>query len=138
MLSGDYFTYSIKATQSGGSPYCRCCSPSVPQDEDISHILVACEMYEDIRKRFFPHFKSLCSLSASKIDFEDICKEANILTQFILDPSSFNLKARMNISDLILSKFFKISRDYCNAIHTKRLKIIKSKEETKSERHPYV
>ena len=32
MLAGDFFTYEVKADQSGGSPYCRCCSyPLTPR-----------------------------------------------------------------------------------------------------------
>ena len=56
MLSGDYLTFSISATQSGGTPYCRCFSPTAPHMEDLAHILAICETYTDIRKRMLPGF----------------------------------------------------------------------------------
>ena len=129
MLGGDYLTYSIKANQSGGSPNCRCCSPLVPQREEIEHILAVCSAYSDIRKRMIPEFQMLCQQTQLKIDFQEINSQMNILTQFILDPSSLNLKVRVNVSDPILPIIFKLSRDYCNAIHTKRMSIIKAKEQ---------
>ena len=50
MLAGDFFTYEVKADQSGGSPHCRCCSyPSPP--ENLQHILTSCSSYSDIRVR---------------------------------------------------------------------------------------
>ena len=129
MLSGDYLTFSIKANQSGGSPNCRSCSPLEPQKEEIFHILAVCEKYSDIRKRMLPGFRMFCQQSLSKIDFEEISSDMNTLTQFILDPSSLNLKVRVNVSDPILPSIFRLSRDYCNAIHTKRMNIIKAKEQ---------
>ena len=47
MLAGDYFTYSVRASQSGGSPYCRCCISDTFRNEDIQHILVICEAYAE-------------------------------------------------------------------------------------------
>ena len=44
MLSGDFFTYQKKSTQSGGSPHCRVCGdPS--ENETIFHILITCSAY---------------------------------------------------------------------------------------------
>ena len=128
MLSGDYFTYSVRATQSGGSPHCRCCLNPTPQNEDILHILVICDAYTDIRKRMIPEYQELCSQSKSKIEFEEICKQDKILCQFILDPASFNLKRRIHLSDPILGRIFQLSRDYCNAINTARMSVIRTKE----------
>ena len=128
MLSGDYLTFSIKASQSGGSPYCRCCSPTSELKEDLAHILAICETYTEIRKRMLPGFQQLCQQSQSNIEFEELSNQVNTLTQFILDPSSFNLKVRINMSDPILPSIFRLSRDYCNAIHTKRMTILKATE----------
>ena len=124
MLSGDYLTFSIKAAQSGGSPYCVSCSPKVPQKEDIVHILAICETYTDIRKRILPGFQK----SQSNIDFQDVCSQDKSFTQLIVDPSSFNLDVRINISDPILPSISKLSRDYCNAIHTKRMINLKARD----------
>ena len=128
MLIGDYLTYSVKATQSGGSPLCRCCSPQTPENEDILHILAKCENYSDIRKRMLPEYKVLCFQSKTRLDFEEVTCDPKILTQFILDPSSFNLENRVNVSDPILPSLFQLTRDYCNAIHTKRMNTLQSKD----------
>ena len=69
-----------------------------------------------------------CKKSQSNIDFQDTSSEVNTFTQFILDPSSFNLNVRINMSDPILPSIFKLSRDYCNAIHTKRMIILKARD----------
>ena len=128
MLAGDYFTYSVRASQSGGSPYCRCCISDTFRNEDIRHILVICEAYADIRTKLIPEYRILCSLTKIPIDFDAISSQESDLCQFILDPSSFNLKSRVNLKDPILSKFFKLSRDYCSAINKKRMEIIRAKE----------
>ena len=122
MLTGDYLTYSVKATQSGGSPSCRCCSPQTPEKEDISHILVKCSKYSDIRKRMLPDYQVVCIQSKTRIDFNAVICNSNVLTQLTLDPSSFNLENRVNVCDPILPSLFQLSRDYCNAIHVKRFR----------------
>ena len=129
MLAGDYFTYDVKANQSGGSPHCRCCSPPSPSNEDLLHILTICEAYAEIRKRIFPVFQALCSQSKSGVDFSEISSENITLCQFILDPSSFNLKTRIHMSEPILGSMFKLSRDYCSAINTARMNILRCKEQ---------
>ena len=126
MLAGDYFTYSVRSRQSGGSPNHRSCTPLEPMEEDISHILAVCEKYSDIRDRMLPEFQTLCLQAKSSVKFEEMRSQFNTLTQFILDPSSFNLETRIHLSDPILPDIFQLSRDYCNAIHTKRSNVITS------------
>ena len=67
--------------------------------------------------------KTLCQ-KINYLNFEDIIGEGNpeTLTQFILDPTSFNLKIRVNISDPTAQEIFKISRDMCNSIHSERVR----------------
>ena len=130
MLAGDYFTYDKKANQSGGSPHCRCCSYPSP-NEDILHILTVCEAYSDIRKRMLPEYQKLCSEAKSSIEFQAITSENTTLCQFILDPASFNLSSRVHMNDPILGQLFRLSRDYCYAINSVRMKILKTKENIK-------
>ena len=47
------------------------------------------------------------------------------LTNFILDPSSLNLKKRVSINHPVLPSLFKLSRDFCYKIDSNRGKIIK-------------
>ena len=138
MLCEDYFTYEKRADQSGGSPHCRSCSStndtstnirdhSKTPSESIIHILTECESYLDIRTRIFPQFSILCQQSKTSIDFEAISENKTKLCQFLLDPSSLNLDSRISMSDPLLHDFFMLSRDFCYAIHTTRMKILKQK-----------
>ena len=130
MLAGDYFTYEIKANQSGGSPHCRCC-PFPSPNENISHILTVCLAYSDIRNRMIPEFEKLCNEAKTNLYFQEICNQNVALCQFILDPASFNLRNRVHMNDPILGQLFRLSRDYCYAINSARMKILRSKENAK-------
>ena len=63
--------------------------------------------------------------STSGVIFSDILDDSQATVQFILDPSSFNLKSRIHINDPHLGSFFKISREICFAINERRLKLLK-------------
>ena len=64
-----------------------------------------------------------CSTSLY-FNMEDIPETSNpeIFTQFVLDPTSFNLSKRVNIGDPMAIELFRISRDMCNYLHTQRMK----------------
>ena len=129
MLCKDYYTYEKRSDQSGGSAHCRSCSDTCTDDikpvEDIPHILSSCMAYSDIRERILLEYAQLSV--KSEFDFNCILSDSNRLTQFILDPSSLNLPRRISYSDKNLSDFFKISRDLCYSVHTRRMNILKSK-----------
>ena len=121
LLAGDYLTYQKKYDQTNqGSPLCRLC---YLEGETICHILAICPAYQNKREKILEDMRSLCS---SSVDFrmQDILDENNpeTLTQFILDPTSFNLKIRVQISDPLAQGLFKLSRDMCNFIHLERMK----------------
>ena len=133
MLAGDYFTYEVKSNQSGGSPHCRCCSTTTsPINEDLAHILTSCTAYSAIRNRIVPGYRNLCTQAKSIISFEQIYGESESFCQFILDPASFNLSKRIDMNDPILGPLFKLSCDYCYAINSARMKILKTKQEQKN------
>ena len=131
MLAGDYFTYEVKADQSGGSPHCRCC-PYPSPSENLQHILTKCSAYSDVRTRIVKEYENLGSQSKSNISFQSILSDDSSFCQFVLDPSSFNLTSRIHLSDPILGQIFKLSRDYCFAVNSTRKKILKTKENQKS------
>ena len=117
-LTGDYLTYQRKCEDSGqGDPTCRICRL---ENESISPILTQCPAYDDIRNRILPEFSAILKLTQNCLKFENIRRDPNILTQFILDPTSFNLKGRVHVSDPVVPELFKVSRDYCMAVHTER------------------
>ena len=134
MLCENYFTYEMRANQSGGSPHCRSCSQAnqeYTKSENLVHILTECGEYEDIRTRILPEISLLCQQSKSNINFAEIYLNKTKLCQFILDPGTLNLSPRISQSDPLLDQFFKLSRDLCHAIHNRRMKILKEKMDTK-------
>ena len=122
-LTGDYLTYERKYNESGqGSPICRSCRL---QNESISHILTICSAYNTKRENIWKEIEALCLITKNNLNFEDIKSDEKQLTQFIIDPTSFNLQNRVHISDHIVSAFFKLSRNLCNAIHKERTNILR-------------
>ena len=117
-LTGDYLTYERKYQESGqGDPTCRTCKQ---ESESISHIISQCSAYNSIRDRIFLEFSEVCKFTKNSINFENLKSDESVLTQFILDPTSFNLKNRVNIGDPAVPALFKLSRDLCTAIHAER------------------
>ena len=132
MLCNDYFTYEKRSQLSGGSSHCRTCSSKtlcVLNEENlpiesITHIITECETYNDIRERIYIEFSSLCRRAKYPLNFQEILSDNNTICQFVLDPSSMNLKTRINLNDPILDEIFKLSRDLCYSIHSRRIKIL--------------
>ena len=92
----------------------------------ISHILTLCCAYNDVRETKLEELKHLCKMLKNKIEFSKLLEDKNMLCQFLLDPTSLNLKTRVNNCDPNLNNIFKISRSLCHSINTARLKILKS------------
>ena len=129
MLISDLYTYEVKSEQSGGSANCRLCPDN--RIENTSHILTFCSAYSDVRLRILPEYSYLCQNSKSGVNFDDVVKDNQTLCQFILDPTSMNLKKRIALNDPLLVSFFTISRDLCYSINERRLKLLKEKEKDK-------
>ena len=122
MLIGDLLTYEKKSEQSGGSPNCRLCSEG--EKENICHILTFCSVYSEIRLRILSEYSYLCLNSISGVNFSEILCDNQTLCQFILDPSSINLKTRVALNDPLLDAFYQISRDLCFSINERRIKML--------------
>ena len=122
MLIGDLLTYEKKSEQSGGSPNCRLCSEG--EKENICHILTVCSAYCEIRLRILSEYSYLCLNSISGVHFSEILCDNQTLCQFILDPSSINLKTRVALNDPLLDAFYQISRDICFSINERRIKML--------------
>ena len=100
LLCGDYLTYEKKSLQSGGSARCRLCSCDC---ESVSHILTSCESLSEPRQKLMSTLTNFCN--KHNINLQQFKCEYNLLTQFILDPTSFNLPQRVNINDPILPEW---------------------------------
>ena len=125
MLCGNLLTYGQKFEQSGlGSPHCRLCDSS---HESISHIVASCPQFEDIRKNILIEFDEVLAESKNKVKIKDFQHSDEILTQFILDPTSLNLPQRIHLNDPIVERLFKLSRDICFSINKKRVRLLKEK-----------
>ena len=127
-LCGDYFTYEVRYNQTGkGSSLCKIC---YLESESICHIVSRCTEYESIRTRITSEVKEILS----KMNLSNplkIFENENLFTQFILDPSSFNLDSdcRVNINDPMLTDLFKLSRDFCYSIDNTRKRKLKQLED---------
>ena len=133
MLSGDFLTYEIKALHSGGSPHCRICikKMSIFIIESTEHIITSCEAFDETRTRIFPQYDEALQNSESKLTLNDFASSNEILCQFLLDPTSINLKYRLREDDPILKDIFNLSRDLCRSISNERTNIIQSLADSK-------
>ena len=86
MLCGNLLTYGVKYDQTGaGSPRCRLCDCVY---ESVSHIVSACPKFTDIRERILIEFDQTLEMSGNSLRISNFLKTEDILTQFILDPTS--------------------------------------------------
>ena len=89
-LSGDYLTYQTKFDQTGqGNPLCKVCRT---ENETISHIISSCPAYEEKSSKILEELSGLCLLTKNEMNLQEIRSNPKILTQLILDPTSFNLE----------------------------------------------
>ena len=125
MLCGDYFTYAVRASQSGGSSHCRLCGFS---EENIDHVL-NCSETSKAKLDTMKNLSDAVQLTKSHIDFA-LLSESNYFTQFILDCTSLNLpnQFRVNIYDTAISDIFKAARKTVNSIHSERIRKLKQLE----------
>jgi hypothetical protein len=123
LLAGNYFTYKIKADQSGGSPLCRICTSG--HEETVTHVISSCQAMAVERDRIFNEYSRLCSLTKNGINFDEVLMCEEKTCQFILDPTSLNLPMRVSCYDPLVQEFFKLSRDFCYIIDKTRIGLLK-------------
>ena len=117
-------------SKQGGSDHCKCCNENDPNQvkisETTSHLLTICLAFQDIRVKILQEIRHICE-NIQYLDTPYIFQDEEVLTQFILDPASMNLKSRVNINDPLLPDLFRKSRNLCYSIAEKRLSILKEK-----------
>ena len=119
-LSGDYLTHQTQFQRTHkGTPLCKICEL---ENETVSHILAICPYYETTRRRIVSEIFTVCKLAKTQLNTNAIIQDPEDLTQFILDPTSFNLENRVHRDDPIVPMLFKLSRDMCYFIHNARMK----------------
>ena len=128
MLTGDYLTYQVKSHESGGPSHCRICSSENTKNihtDSVKHILTSCSYLQSIQENILSEIRVICD-SIPYLNFSEIENNCEDLTQFLLDPSSLNLKQRVSPSDEILSLLFSKVRNLCWALDKARMAKLKS------------
>jgi hypothetical protein len=73
-----------------------------------------------------------CLLAKTNIHFQEILSQPEVLTQFILGLTSFNLNNRIHFNDPVSQNIFKISRDLYFSIHNQIMKKLKEVSKKKT------
>ena len=129
MLNSDYYTFSLKNSQSGGGSHCRLCpTETLAPTEDITHVLTQCAGTQEIRIAKLPELMSLAESAKSVVNVERIFSVPAILCQFLLDCCSNNLDNDVRIAecDPTAIDIYITARHIINAIHCERLRKIKA------------
>ena len=107
--------------------------------EDLPHVLSTCHETQVPRKKYFDELRAILvtessqdrtPILAKKISensFEELVNNEDLITQFIVDPVSFNLPDvyRICIEDANLSQIFRVTRQMCYAVNRERLNKLK-------------
>ena len=122
MLSGNYVTFEEKSLKSGGSPFCRLCT-DVSEPETLEHLISKCDGISETRFRIINLMNNVCQQADLNIDLNSFSNR--MLAQFVIDPSSMNLRERVSITHPVLPSLFQLSRDFCYSIDRKRMEKLK-------------
>ena len=132
MLAGDYYTGAVKPKQRSVSSECKLCQNPV---EDLTHVLCHCPSFSESRQRILGELAHLLSETSDgksgkilgRETVDNLFSEKKMLTQFILDCTSYNLPNvyRYNTGDPKVSKLFSLTRDLCFTIHTTRINLLR-------------
>ena len=107
MLCGDLYTYSLRAQQSGGSPHCRLCQAPY---EDLPHVLSTCtetngprQVQSEALRTILVNSQSVdenitLTKSITIQEYLDLVRDEDLLTQFVVDPTSYNLPSTYRVS----------------------------------------
>ena len=105
------------------SPACVLCQDPI---DSIEHILTSCRATSEVRSRLFPELMNTVAQVQPMSGILLCHPPDNILTQFILDCTSFNLpeSTRVPAHNPGIFSIYKISRDWCFAIHSERSRLL--------------
>ena len=132
LLLSDYYTYSVKDSQSGGGAHCRLCTTSTdqcsPPTEDIEHVLTQCVGTAEIRQEKLEELLAVTATAKSGVNCDILRTNSSTLTQFILDCTSNNLdnNVRVSVNDPVMIEIFIHARHMVNAIHCDRTRKLKN------------
>ena len=124
-LTCDHITNEkLSLTQPSTSPACSLCGTTPDSTE---HVLVACQATSDVRSRLFPELMNTVFKVQPNSGILAYDIPPDVLSQFILDCASFNLpdSIRIPLHNPGISKIYRLSRDWCFAIHSERCRMLR-------------
>ena len=124
MLLGVYFTrellHKMKKVNSA-----KCLGCGLDVIENLSHFLLHCVFYKQIREEYLPKFVSLNMNIPAIIENED-----QVLVS-ILDPISSKLPESVRKGWTSVKMAYEVSRQFCSNMHRKRDKFYNDLDKTK-------
>ena len=115
MYCGVYFTrefmFNMKKIK---SPKCACDNETI---ENLSHFILHCQMYDDIRNQYLPKY---IEMNRNVIQVAD---NETMLMLSILDPLSSKLPENITSNWSSVVGVYNLSRKFCYIMHLKRDKI---------------
>jgi hypothetical protein len=132
-LTCDFLTNErLSIDQPTISPACRLCN--APTDS-IEHVMVSCLATSEVRSRLIPEIMNAVAQIQPMCQLLKYHPPPNILTQFILDCTSFNLpdSIRIPMHNPGISAIYKISRDWCFSVSSERSRLLKNLAEMKAK-----
>ena len=124
MVMGVYFTrellFAMKKTMSS---LCLGCDENV--NENLTHFLLYCSFYKDIRENFLPKFIEI------NLKISNIIEDERMIMLSILDPLHSELPVEISRNWQSSNKAYELSRSFCYNMHMKREKMYKEYDERK-------
>ena len=115
MFCGTYFTRELLfKMKKSKSPACVCNNSTI---ENLSHFLLTCDLYSEIRQQYIPKYLQLNK------NILKICHDETKILISILDPLSCKLPSEVTTNWTSVSAVYALSRKFVHRMHLKRDKI---------------
>ena len=125
-LTCDILTNERRAQdQPGVSPACDLCDDPI---DSIEHALVSCKATADIKERLFPELMNAVAKVQPMSKILRYQPPPPVLTQFVLDCTSFNLPddIRIPVHNPGVSTVHSVCRDWCYAVGSERSRLLRT------------
>ena len=127
-LTCDYLTNErLSLEHPGKNPACQLCEEA-PTDT-IEHVVMACKATAEVRERLLPELLNVVAKVQPDCQILDILPPTPVMTQFVLDCTSFNLPDHVRIPyhNPQTSEIYRVSRNWCYGINNERSRLLQSR-----------